>query len=259
MSAKQKPYEGPAYFPTPGRIHAPKDSRGEDPLQQLKYYDIVIILDDSFSMTKTDKSAATCRWNQAWDALETLVAVGAQYDANGIDIHFLNNRSAGRTVKTKSDLAKLRRSVGEPDTATHTPTGDVLETLLLRYRKQVSTPAGRLGAKKRYFIVITDGAASDSPEEGIIEAANFFEKNCFPSDQVGIQFIQVGNSKKATKFLEDLDQGIRIQIGDNKLRDIVDTIKSSGKDLTGPLLIKALTGGINRLQDRRGEENYPQR
>jgi len=150
--------------------------------------------------------------------------MGAKYDTNGIDIHFLNSRNITKTVKvrsssasrinqpadffqTTSDLMKLRRLVGDPRPETHTPTGDVLETLLLGYRKQVSTPAGREGTKKRYFIVITDGAAckspcrplrahinikylspfrkpADSPEEGIVEAANFLQKNSFPTDQV---------------------------------------------------------------------------
>ena len=153
------------------------------------------------------------------------MVVGSKYDTNGIDIHFLNKRSFARTVKvqcssasginriadfsqTTSDLVKLRKLVGvPPERGTHSPTGDVLETLLLGYRKQVSTPAGRERAKKRYFIVITDGAAcksfcrplrahmdiehlspsrkpADSPEEGIIEAAIYFEKNDFPGDQV---------------------------------------------------------------------------
>lgn len=106
--------------------------------------------------------------------------MGAQYDTNGIDIRFLNNRDISKTVKvrcssasginrltgffqTPSDLQKLRRTVGEPRMESHTPTGDVLESLLLDYRKLVSTRAGRLGVKKRYFIVITDGAACKLP------------------------------------------------------------------------------------------------
>ena len=108
------------------------------------------------------------------------MVVGARYDSNGIDIHFLNNRSVSRVVKvqcssasgvgrladffqTTSDLVKLRKAVGEPQRDAHTPTGDVLETHLLGYRRQVSTRVGRQKTKKRYFIVITDGAACKSP------------------------------------------------------------------------------------------------
>lgn len=35
---------------------------------------------------------------------------------------------------------------------------------------------------------------------------------------------------------------------------MVDTIKSDGQNLTGETLIKALTGGFNRKQDRKGEQ-----
>ena len=36
---------------------------------------------------------------QAWDALATLVRVGSKYDRDGIDIHFLNQRKADRSVQ----------------------------------------------------------------------------------------------------------------------------------------------------------------
>ena len=59
-----KPHPHAVYFPTPSQIHASTDSSGEDPLQALKYYDIVIILDDSHSMTKADNLQNISRWNQ---------------------------------------------------------------------------------------------------------------------------------------------------------------------------------------------------
>jgi len=108
--------------------------------------------------------------------------------------------------------------------------------------------------KKRVFLVITDGAATDSPDEGIINAGKFFQKNCFPADQVGIQFIQVGNDPLASLFLERLDQDLVKQMGEHA-RDVVDTMKSNGTNLTGDVLIKALVGGFNRRQDRIGERS----
>ena len=37
-------------------------------------------------------------------------------------------------------------------------------------------------------------------------------------------------------------------------QDIVDTVMSNGRDLVGDTLVKALTGAINRRQDRMGEK-----
>lgn len=234
-----------------GAIYNPTDSRGESPLKVLENYDIVIILDDSYSMLVADGKGRRTRWDQAWDALATLVGVGTRYDRDGIEIHFLNERKADRTVKSEADLQRLRKEVPVPGRDSYTPTGDVLDTLLLEYRRKAGDSPGSTGVRKRIFLVITDGAATDDPRDGIIDAAKFFQRKSFPRDQVGIQFIQVGNDLEATKFLEELDTDLMEENED--ARDIVDTIKSSGNDLRGDALIKALTGGFNRRQDRAGE------
>ena len=67
MPTPEKPFDDAAYLAGLSEIEIPKNSRGEDPLQQLKYYDIVIILDDSWSMTRRDKGAAKSRWDQVSD------------------------------------------------------------------------------------------------------------------------------------------------------------------------------------------------
>lgn len=53
-----------ARIPAPDRIHIPTGSKEEDPLLALKNYDIVIILDDSFSMTIADNVYKRSRWDQ---------------------------------------------------------------------------------------------------------------------------------------------------------------------------------------------------
>jgi len=68
-----------------------------------------------------------------------------------------------KLFQNASDVIALRKSVGEPGSGTHSPTGDVLETHLIAYRKLISARNGRTQWKKRLFIVITDGEASKSP------------------------------------------------------------------------------------------------
>ncbi|KAF9782223.1 hypothetical protein BJ322DRAFT_204390 [Thelephora terrestris] len=228
----------------------PTDSMGESPLKALEKHDIVIVLDDSHSMLVADHKSGRTRWDQAWDALATLVRVGSKYDRDGIEIHFLNQQNSDSTVKNEGDVHRLRKRVREPARNSCTPIGDVLDTLLLEYARQTGDAPGRSKVKKRIFLVITDGAPTDSPEEPIIRSAKFFQQGQFPLDQVGIQFIQVGDDPEATQFLEELDTGLTE--GGNT-RDIVDTIKSTGDDLEGDALIKALTGGFNRRQDKIGE------
>lgn len=242
-------------IPTPslgyaGKIHNQTELVGESPLKILENHDIAIVLDDSYSMLIADSKSGRTRWDQAWSALATLVRVGSRYDRDGIEVHFLNRREADRTVRNEEDLQRLRSEVHTPRRDACTPIGDALDALLLDYERKTGDSPGRYGVKKKIFLVITDGAATDAPEDAIIRAANFFHHGRFPLDQVGIQFIQVGNDPGATMFLEELDEELA---GVNNTRDIVDTIKSTGDDLKGDALIKALTGGFNRRQDRAGE------
>ena len=59
-------------------------------------------------------------------------------------------------------MQRLRREIGIPGRDSYTPIGDVLDTLLLAYQKQTGDSPGRPGVKKRIFLVITDGASSES-------------------------------------------------------------------------------------------------
>lgn len=51
------------------------------------------------------------------------------------------------------------------------------------------------------FVIITDGAATDDPEDVIVACAQRLDRGHFPLAQIGIQFIQVGNDKDATDAL----------------------------------------------------------
>jgi len=68
MPEPEKSQTATAHFPTPDLIHRRMDSNGEDPLLALLPYDIVVVLDDSYSMTMADKMAnktyGEIRWNQ---------------------------------------------------------------------------------------------------------------------------------------------------------------------------------------------------
>lgn len=60
-------------------------------------------------------------------------------------------------------MRNLRAEVQGPAKDSYTPTGDVLDTLLLEYRKETGNKPGRKGVKRKIFLVVTDGDASKSP------------------------------------------------------------------------------------------------
>ncbi|KAG8696563.1 hypothetical protein FRC08_007070 [Ceratobasidium sp. 394] len=75
---------------------APPSRRGsrEDPLEMLRRYKTVMIVDDSSSMEGES-------WAEARDALAGLADAAAKYDQDGIDVHFLNDSRVGTNMKVR--------------------------------------------------------------------------------------------------------------------------------------------------------------
>jgi hypothetical protein len=239
----------------------------EDALEMLRKFDTIIIVDDSGSMYGE-------RWREARDVLASLVQTASIYDIDGIDIYFLNDRQYGTNMKSDAAVKRLFDSVRPLGI---TPIGTKLEELLSQYlslldgAKDSGNPFLIQAIKPVNYIIITDGAPStfffiyiekkhfnrikltrndtaDDPEEVIINAARRLDARNYSLSQVGIQFVQIGNSKDATDYLEELDNCLASKKG---IRDIVDTTRYDGQ-LSPERLIKALLGGINRRVDKKG-------
>ncbi|KAG8747074.1 hypothetical protein FRC10_002490 [Ceratobasidium sp. 414] len=212
------------------------------PLQLMAKKILYKSYDDSGSMSGS-------RWKEAGNALAGVAEKAAIYDPNGIDIHFLNSPESARDVVSKQEVLDLFNSVRPYGP---TPTGDRLDQLLGEYITELED-AKTKGLKKMpkpvNFIVITDGVPTDDPESVIIAAARRLDAGNFLLNQLGIQFIQVGNDSRATKALKELDDGLNRT---HKIRDMVDTTPYRGKALDGVAVVKILLGGINRRVDNRG-------
>ncbi|KAJ7075657.1 hypothetical protein B0H15DRAFT_866232 [Mycena belliarum] len=228
----------------------------EDGLAVLRDYDTVILVDDSGSMRRRGTSKAS-RWEEAGKALQALADVAKDYDADGIDIHFLNHIKPSLNMKSSTDVKAAFRKISPTG---GTPTGYRLDQLLrprlvelenaiIREDGTPIDPTTEAKIKPVNFIVITDGEPSDSPKDFIIDAAKRLKAiRNLSLVQIGIQFVQVGDDERATQALKELDDDLENIDG---IRDIVDTTPySEMKSFTGDGLIKVLLGGINRRLDR---------
>jgi len=221
----------------------------ENALETLRKYNTVFIVDDSRSMYGN-------LWKEARDALAKLAEQAQKYDTDGIDVYFFNNNSVGYNLSSSNAVKHLFDRVTPKGI---TPMGEKLEELLLDYLLSLETAkdiADSIGdqsvlksIKPVNYIVLTDGAPTDDPESVIVAAARRLDARHFPVSQVGIQFVQIGNSPQAAEFLAELDDGLAAIHG---IRDIVDTTPYTGSQLTAEILTKILLGGINRRVDRRG-------
>jgi len=219
---------------------------GEDPLAILARYDTILLIDDSASMNQQG------RWNEAATAVAGLADTLVRYDNDGIDVYFMNSVEHIRNATSAADVSRLFQRV-QP-IGRSTPTDVRVEELLSIYldRLEVGKASNLPPIKPLNLIVITDGEADD-PDTLAYALAGFsdrLEEGRFPLNQLGVQFIQIGNDREATKFLQYLDD--ELKSNSSRRRDIVDTTPYQGS-VTTEFLIKALLGGINkRIDHQRG-------
>jgi hypothetical protein len=193
------------------------------------------------------------RWEEAKAALATLAELAGQYDTDGIDIHFLNRGVVGRNMKGANEIRTLFAGV-HPRGAT--PIASKLEELLGEYLAIVeplhANPAELKKIRPVNYLIITDGYPTDDPESVIVQVAKRLDEKYLPITQVGIQFVQIGDDRSATRYLQELDDGLSKR---HKIRDIVDTTPYNGA-LDGRSLLKILLGGINRRVDAQGADAF---
>lgn len=95
-----------------------------------------------------------------------------------------------------------------------TPTGEKLEQLLGSYWERLKRSSRLFGGpvdppRPVIYIVLTDGEATDNPKDVILKYAKKLQRAKWPTHQVGIQFVQVGDSKDAARSLKELDDNLR--------------------------------------------------
>ena len=237
----------PAYTPPPPAYteNAPTSSSSaplgsDDRYSFLGQFDTKFVIDDSGSM-------AGRSWRETAAALEAITPVCTKYDADGIDIHFLNAPQQDHFFNVRS-VEQVQRIFREQKPYGSTPTGTKLNQILRPYLRDLETK-GSDEVKPLNIIVITDGVASDDVESVVIATAKKLEKLDAPAWQVGIQFFQVGNEPEAAAALKELDDDL---IGENCPRDIVDTVPFNGDGaLSAEGILKVVLGSVNRKIDRK--------
>ncbi|KAK0670933.1 hypothetical protein QBC41DRAFT_220598 [Cercophora samala] len=239
----------------------PSTSESDDPYSFLSIFDTVFLIDDSGSMSWY----GLCGWIEARNALKAIAPVCTRYDADGVDIHFLNSESSFQNVKSAERVQQIFDQVRPTG---YTPTGRRIHEILSPYVTTFEIAArfaragpDSTGVKPRILIVITDGVPDKEPDlEGVIrKLARRLDDADAPVHQLGIQFFQVGADRGATEALNRLDDGIE------GVRDMVDTVtfdtyaeaycevsgQGGRRALTAEGIMKAVLGSVSRRLDRK--------
>lgn len=215
----------------------------DDQLWALRGYDIVYVVDDSTSMSWTEKRSGIVPWPHARDALTTFSTICAEWDEDGQDVWFLNRNEPllNATPQQIADAFNSRNPAGG------TNMGRKLTQIASQYFQNFQPGV----TKPLNILAITDGQFSDDVTSVIKWIVKQLDRlNALPN-QLGIQFVQIGADPEAKRCLEALDDDLESA---GLSRDIVDTVpwiprKVDGPQFDGKYLIKVVCGAINKRLD----------
>lgn len=220
--SRPDPYSWPSP-PSPG-LSGP--TLGEDRFSILEAYDTVFLVDDSPSMHGK-------RWELVKLILTYSLRLATQYDTDGIDIHFLNNRSAN--VDNVKDQAIAVESHRQITLRGSTPILNQLSRHLNNYLRKFKAAQDDFSFKGYNLIVLTDGEPDPEYEDPheisdredakvnlpayrlirkkIVQIARELQKVGAERTQVGIQFCQIGDDEAASSFFQYLDNRLKGKYG----------------------------------------------
>lgn len=218
-------------------------------LRQLEGYDVVVIADDSGSMSSpvdvpssNPYAAARTRWDELKETVTIVSELAALLDRDGIDLYFLNRAPIKGLLPSREGNALLSDRFASP------PRGF---TPLTRALRQVLTDKkSSLLEKKLLILVATDGLPTD--ERGNDDRAGlkrFLGTERQPVDRIPVTILAVTDDDQTMEFLNSLDAQLQFF-------DVVDDFKSEREEILrvqgksfhftkGDWVVKALLGSID--------------
>lgn len=185
-------------------IQGPRLAKFFVDIQNRLFRDYIIIMDMSGSMGGP-------KWLQAKHAVMKIAPFACQADANGITLYLFNYSFKKFCGLRTPDVVQSIFDRENPNGGTNLT--DVLHAAF----SEAFT-----GGKPATILVVTDGEP-DSQKTVKHEIVNATHRLTHTGG-LSVSFIQIGDDRKATKFLQDLDTNLK-----GAKYDIVDTI--SAKDL----------------------------
>lgn len=191
------PYSAPppAYSnTTPSRIARLPRPR-HNLISFLKEYEIVYVIDDSESMGQKDEHSGLIPWQAAHRALKNFASTCEAWGEDGQDLWFLNSHIPIRSATPQDIEAAFSSHL--PREKTDMASG--LRRVVCGYFERYSR-----ASKPLVIVAITDGALSREIVSAVSWMNRELEKRPSLQDQIIIQLIQIGESRKAAKHREAL-------------------------------------------------------
>ena len=201
--------------------------------RDLSKYDIEALLDTSASMRETDTPTRLSRLDDSKKTVGLLIKEAGEVDDDGITVacfdtslHDVNENTTDAKAQSVLKAARADGNGTDHALAIGERVDDYLDQLLGKpgvkgtkggffSKGTADVPAipANPNIKPRIFVVITDGqpSASDGAsklEQVIINATKRLKAAGYGRDKIGFSFIQTGKDAAATRFLENLNNGL---------------------------------------------------
>lgn len=216
-------------------------------MRQLENYDITVICDDSSSMSSPVKSPTNpfehvdTRWTEAQKSLKIIVDIASIFDADGVDIYYLNRKPIKRIVS--GEYLETKKNFHDSPSGS-TPLGKVLAQVL----NEKSTV---IREKPMLLIIFTDGRPDDM--------GSFIDnlKKCSQTERIMINIVACTDDEHAVGYLNGLDRKIKhLDVCDDYHSEMTQIQKVQGKNFAftfGDYITKILLGPIDREIDELDE------
>lgn len=222
-------------------------------LRNLEGYEIVIICDDSGSMSSPVTAEGSgaydnlkTRWDELKNTLAILISIAVVLDKNGIDVHFMN-RNGLLNVTNPTQLDPIFANPPEGGTP-------LVETLA----KVLATSC----EKNRLIVIATDGEPNDvkGPHGTVINGIDEFKKLLLtgrrPNDYVVV--LACTEDDAAISYLNKWDDEIpKLDVVDDYFTELKQIQKIQGKKFKfslGDYVVKSLLGSIDPWFDSLDEK-----
>lgn len=201
-------------------------------INDLNKRDYVLVLDRSGSMSKTVKSSSNqTRWNAMQEVATSVARKCQELDDDGIDLYLFNNSFKKFENTTPEKIEEIFNKTSPNGGTDFVPVlSEVIKTHFSRSNKPTTV------------LVVTDGEPSDGAT-GQRELAKLIietTKKLESGDDLGIEFLQVGDDPAARDFLRKLDD--QLESAGAKY-DIVDT--KTFEELENMSLEEVLLAAVN--------------
>ncbi len=184
-------------------------------------------------MSSTDCKGGKSRWEYAKENVLAIARKCMEYDTNGITVGVFGNKV--KLYENVTDGAGvLDKIFHENEPSGGTDTAQAVDTVIQEYLATKGTET----CKPIIVAIITDGIPDSEAE--LVKVIVNATKKISSREEIGLEFIQVGNDAHAKDFLTRLDNDM---VKEGAALDIVNAVNCDdlGDQLISDVLIKSLT------------------